>query len=368
MEFNSHVTLLYVGHLYLDGNSLVGEVPAAVCDLRNNEKLMKFDTDCTNASKKVICDCCTNCVDTEGSKTDSRQIALLEQLKILSGDAVLEPNSVQQKAANWVMNEDTERRMASSKHLYQRYVLAIMYYMMGDEKWFSLDGEKDECQWERIGCDVSGRVNHIKFDHCDMHGPIPKEISVLTELEFLDLSNNSISGNIITELSDMTMLKKLFLEHNDIVGTVPLGLCERKSQGFINAFTTDCVGDTVEVQCSCCDNCVAGVTPSLDTMTDEEKRKRQIREKVGTLSYGAELTPASAQSLAMKWIIEGDKQHVTISSPHFTQRYVIAVIYFYLGGESWINSFWLSPTQDECDIPGVKCNAVNRIIELDFCK
>lgn len=352
--------------MYLEDNSLVGAVPESVCDLRNQDNLIVFTTDCTGESKELSCECCTNCVvHTKESEMGSRQIALLEKLKIVSGSEVLDQlNSVQRKAADWIMKEDTMMLMASSEHLSQRYVLAIMYYMMGDEKWFTLDGEKNECQWERIGCDASGRVNHIKFDHCDMHGPIPKEISVFTELEFLDISANSISGNVIAELAHMPMLKMLFLEHNDIVGTVPLELCNRKSQGLLNAFTTDCGAKTnVLVQCPCCDNCVPG-----DLMTDEEKRKYDITETIKTLSHGVELIHNSPQSLAMKWIINEDTQHLTVFSPRFTQRYVIAIIYYYLGGDSWINSFWLSPEQDECDIPGVKCNSVKRITELNFCK
>jgi len=358
--------LTNLGHLYLEKNSLVGEVPEQVCDLRNYAKLMKFNTDCTNDDKKILCECCTNCVNTDTTEIDTRQEALLEKLKGISGNSVTESGTVQSKAANWIMFKDTKMLTASSKQLYQRYALAVLYFMMGNERWFTLDAEAEECMWERIGCDTDGRVNYIKFDHCDMHGPIPHEISVLTELEHLDLSGNSIDGGVVDELETLQKLKTLYLENNIIVGAVPSGICTRKEEGLLVDFTTDCGTDANQkVQCSCCDNCAVGLPPSPG-LTDEETRIQAIKGMVTTLSNGVNNVPNTPQNLAMKWIMDDDKQHSNVGSPHFAQRYVIAVIYFSIGGEGWINSFWLSPQQNECDIPGVQCNSVGRITKIEF--
>lgn len=354
--------------MYLEKNSLVGEVPEQVCGLRNYAKLMKFNTDCTDDNKKVLCECCTNCVNTDTSEIDTRREALLVKLKGISGNSVTEFGTVQSKAANWIMFEDTTMLTASSKQLFQRYALAVLYFMMGSERWFTLDAEAEECMWERIGCDPDGRVDYIKFDHCDMNGPIPHEISVLTELQHLDLSGNNIDGGVVDELETLQKLKTLYLENNNMVGVVPSGLCTRKEKGLLVDFTTDCGIDfNKKVQCSCCDNCGAGVPPSPE-LTDEETRIEAIKGMVTTLSYGVNNVPNTPQNLAMKWIMDDDKQHSNVGSPHFAQRYVIAVIYFSLGGESWIDSFWLSPQQNECDIPGVQCNSAGRITKLEFSK
>jgi len=344
-------------------------VPDDVCNLRNQDRLIVFKADCTSDDNEVVCGCCTNCEKSSSVSLDNRELAVMAKLKLLSGSKLFETDSPQQLAANWIVKEDGLMLTASSQNLYQRYVLAVLFFMMGDEKWFSLGSNTSECIWERIGCDANGSVNHIKFDHCDMHGPIPSEIKVLTELNYLDLSENKLDGVLPGELASLDQLSKLFLEGNDIVGAVPFGLCMRHSEGLLLGFTSDCA----KVQCTCCNNCMAGsnTTPSdgNNVAGADTTRQQQIKQKCNDLSNGASDIMLTPQSLAMQWIRDDDQLQLNVDSPHFNQRFVVVVIYFSLGGDSWIDAFWLNPVaQGECVIPGITCNSSNRITKLDFCK
>ena len=105
---------------------------------------------------KVECKCCDACSDTD--KEMKR-----DKLVTLSGDLLTDPTTPQYKAALWIVEEDKRDYTASSNYLYQRYLLVLLYNMMGEESWFTPDGRTDECKWERVGCNHDGYVEHIEF-------------------------------------------------------------------------------------------------------------------------------------------------------------------------------------------------------------
>lgn len=57
-----------------------------------------------------------------------------------------------------------------------------------------------------------------------MSGEIPPEIGDLRTLEYLDLSDNDLTGVIPSELGQLDSLWNLDLEKNDLTGTVPAEL------------------------------------------------------------------------------------------------------------------------------------------------
>ncbi len=150
--------------ILLDSNSIVGSIPQELCKRHDSGDLQKLQVDCERG-KIVGCTCC----DCNGSSTSDmatwnyNQKATWSTLEALSGDKLSDPKTPQYKAAHWIVEEDKWHYPATSKFLYQRYVLVIFYYMMRNESWFKPDGDIDECKWERIGCDALGYVEHIKF-------------------------------------------------------------------------------------------------------------------------------------------------------------------------------------------------------------
>ena len=154
-----------------------GEVPKDLCSMRIKGELLSFATDCTPDDLKVQCSCCTNCkIDLNGGDNfspglDSRGLAIMVKLKLLSGNAVADESTPQHKAAHWIMKQDEMMLTSDSPQLYQRYVLALMYEL-GDETCFERS-EVDECHWvsngdagvtwERIACDSNGVVEYLKL-------------------------------------------------------------------------------------------------------------------------------------------------------------------------------------------------------------
>ena len=68
----------------------------------------------------------------------------------------------------------------------------------------------------------------------------------------------------------------------------------------------------------------------------------------------------------MRWLANDGKLKLEADSPNFAQQYVVMVIYFSLGPDSWVDSLWLAPNKDECQIPGVTCDSGRNIISLIF--
>ena len=103
-----------------------------------------------------------------------RQKDIILRLRQLSGDVISTPNTPYHEAAHWMLWIDKSEMKADSPFLWQRYTLALLYYKMGDgNNRFTLKEDKNECEWEKVGCTTGGYVNHLSLENCDMSGPIP---------------------------------------------------------------------------------------------------------------------------------------------------------------------------------------------------
>ena len=139
----------------LDHNRIEGTMPEELCKSNISGVLKHIRTDCEH----VHCTCCENCND-----SDAKKKATVEELKLLSGDKIYDPNTPQYKASDWIIREDKwNYPIELTSYLYQRYVLVLLYFMMGDQDGFKPDPNTDECEWERIDCSHNGYVEHIEF-------------------------------------------------------------------------------------------------------------------------------------------------------------------------------------------------------------
>jgi hypothetical protein len=149
----------------LDSNNIDGSIPENLCVRHDSGNLQKIQVDCQRGSV-VGCRCCdcSGTSETDGTNTWSySQKATWSMLESLSGDKLLDSNTPQYKAALWIVDEDKWHYPAASSFLHQRYVLVLMYNMMGDQDIFTPDLDHDECKWERVGCNHEGYVEHIQF-------------------------------------------------------------------------------------------------------------------------------------------------------------------------------------------------------------
>jgi hypothetical protein len=107
----------------------------------------------------------------------------------------------------------------------QRYILCVFYYATNGDYWNTknwLNAELSECEWNGINCTDTNIVRSITLPDKNITGPIQKEIQSLSQLEYLNLVNNSISSSIPEDFFDlMDEMAWLKLEDNQLTGIIP---------------------------------------------------------------------------------------------------------------------------------------------------
>ena len=82
-------------------------------------------------------------------------------------------------------------------------------------------------KWDGVRLDGGpSRVCSLKLGLKDMNGTIPEGLGQLTELRWLHLQENRLTGSIPPELGDLAHLEQLRLGINRLTGTVPIELGE----------------------------------------------------------------------------------------------------------------------------------------------
>jgi hypothetical protein len=79
----------------------------------------------------------------------------------------------------------------------------------------------DYCSWEGVTCDsATSELTGLDLSTWGFKGSIPSAITLLTELQSLNLAYNKLSGTF-PRLKDMTRLVKIRFQGNSLSGTVP---------------------------------------------------------------------------------------------------------------------------------------------------
>ena len=77
------------------------------------------------------------------------------------------------------------------------------------------------CFWYGIVCDEeTNAVVGMELPRVNLSGTLSAEISILSELQFIDLSENSIEGEIPLEIKQLSKLRGINLAYNKIHGTL----------------------------------------------------------------------------------------------------------------------------------------------------
>lgn len=85
-----------------------------------------------------------------------------------------------------------------------------------------VDSSKHECEWEGFHCDSNRSITGIFLRQKRINGIISRKLGELTDLEDVDLADNTIAGTIPTEIGRLRRLKTLSLNDNLLTGTLPL--------------------------------------------------------------------------------------------------------------------------------------------------
>lgn len=380
-------------NLLLDDTKIHGAISAQVCAFK---ELKRITIDCENIS----CSCCDNCKGLQASpvisptsgslppstkgEVKTREEAITDLIQEVSADDAIKSGTPQNKALNWILFGDDQHASIHDTNLMQRYVLAVLYYSLGGEKWlFSsswLLGKSSECDYPGVACNGNGVVIEISLVASGLSGSIPKEIGVLDDLTFLDLSNNKIGGVIPIQLANLEELESLLLHDNEIKGVVPLLICNLR-ESDLKDLKVDCDSDIPKVTCDCCSNCEirstdAGGTDEIgekesssptSTPTPETTHARvDYAAKYGNRGdhissilheYAEEIFWADTPwFFATEWIIATDTLELESSDRNLVQRWVLAVLYFQLNGENWSYTNFLHGI-DECQWDQIVCDS-----------
>lgn len=92
------------------------------------------------------------------------------------------------------------------------------------------------------------KLNWLYLTNCSIGGKIPPGIGNLTELNNLELASNYLSGEIPPEISKLRKLWQLELYDNDLTGKLPLGFRNLTSLNNFDASMNFIQGDLTEVK------------------------------------------------------------------------------------------------------------------------
>ena len=112
-----------------------------------------------------------------------------------------------------------------------------LYATTGGDNWNRSSGwgsSESPCEWYGVRCQqiyedngLHSNINGISLDINGLNGTIPKSLSKLPDLEYLDLGWNELKGVIPPEIVSLKKLKRLNLAGNQLEGEVPEDILAR---------------------------------------------------------------------------------------------------------------------------------------------
>ena len=148
----------------------------------------------------------------------------------------MDPTSPQSQALTWLQDDPiiwTTGR--STRTALERYVLAVLYFTTNGPSWnnYHLNGD-DVCTWnDRFGDDTTdtwngvacssfgGAITDLRFSRNNLVGPVPWELTLLTDLKVIIFDFNRLSGSIPTWISKLTSLETFGATTNRLTGGLP---------------------------------------------------------------------------------------------------------------------------------------------------
>jgi hypothetical protein len=176
--------------------------------------------------------------------------------------------------------------------------------------------------------------------------------------------NDGLVGMVPAELNELTELQDLHLSGTALTGSLSLVFCVGDFN--IPNFEADCAGrDQAEVQCSCCTVCCGTIEGEPYTCG-----RNQIASALSLLLAEADLdrralsSPGTPQYEALNWLVYDDAANLDfeliVSPERLLERFVIELLYFSTGGESWADSLGFLSASPVCRWneveKGVVCN------------
>ena len=89
-------------------------------------------------------------------------------------------------------------------------------------------------EWRGVGVNDDGRVATLGLGGNQLTGPIPAQLSQLSQLQYLSLYSNQLTGEIPVELSQLSQLQYLSLSTNQLTGEIPVELSQLSQLQYLS--------------------------------------------------------------------------------------------------------------------------------------
>ncbi|KAE8677854.1 BRASSINOSTEROID INSENSITIVE 1-associated receptor kinase 1 [Hibiscus syriacus] len=106
------------------------------------------------------------------------------------------------------------------------------------------------CLWQNITCNSENSVISVDLRNANLSGQLVPELGQLSNLQYLELCNNNISGTIPEELGNLTTtlgklrkLRFLRLNNNSLTGQIPMSLTSIDTLQGLDLSNNRLVGD-----------------------------------------------------------------------------------------------------------------------------
>lgn len=116
---------------------------------------------------------------------------------------------------------------------------------------------ENHCLWSGISCDTKSRVTTLNLQGKELTGSLSSTLGDLDEIQYMDLSINTLSGAIPASVCELSNSNSLYLvadasncpnDYNEIDGTFAAGCCSNVVilENFISTKygSTDCSSST----------------------------------------------------------------------------------------------------------------------------
>eukprot|EP00934_Nitzschia_sp_Nitz4_P000641 Nitzschia sp. Nitz4//scaffold5_size260463//7271//11006//NITZ4_000935-RA/size260463-augustus-gene-0.24-mRNA-1//-1//CDS//3329555199//641//frame0 len=163
---------------------------------------------------------------------DDSLLLLLAQHSSDGGASLQDSASAQYAAMNWI-RESADLGNTDENFILQRYALAVLYYSTKGGEWGASTNwlsDETECDWYSSSsltkvCNDDGFIVELNLNSNKLVGTIPPELGMLSNsLVSLQLSDNSLSGDIPSTIAALTKLQTLRMAINSFRGTLPAAI------------------------------------------------------------------------------------------------------------------------------------------------
>ena len=155
-----------------------------------------------------------------------------------------DPTSPQSQALAWLKDDPiTLAPGRSTRTVLERYALAVLYFTTSGPSWqHELLSDADICTWNKAGADIHNKTTRELLDvnmwgvYCaedgesidimvlvenNIVGTLPWEFALLTNLKYVNIGWNALSGTIPTRISELERLEVFLGFDANFTGPVP---------------------------------------------------------------------------------------------------------------------------------------------------